>query len=76
MLFRSTKALIKCHITNIANQPGLREVGIQFDDDLNDLIEELARRYRQEPASARNLKALLNQVAYPFIKRRLVHNEH
>ena len=68
-----TKALIERHINNIAKQPGLRELGIQFDDDV---VKELLLRYRQEPPSARNLKALLNQVAYPFIRQHLVRNSH
>ncbi len=63
-----TKTLIAQHLSRIVNQPGLRERGIPFDDDM---INDLASRFRQAPPSARNLKALLNQVAYPLIKQQL-----
>ncbi len=63
-----TKTLIRRQLDRIAARPSLRETKITFDDDL---VEELARRYRRQPPSARNLQALLNQIAHPKIRQQL-----
>ena len=63
-----TQLLIERHLHQIANQPGLRGLDITFDESL---VKELTHRFRREPLSARNLKALLNQFAYPVIQQHL-----
>jgi ATP-dependent Clp protease ATP-binding subunit ClpC len=68
-----TIALIRRQIEKIASQPSLRGFGIQFDGAV---VQELLCRYRQQPASSRNLKALINQVAFPYVRQRMVTEGH
>jgi ATP-dependent Clp protease ATP-binding subunit ClpC len=60
-----THELVRRQLDKITQQPNLRDAGIKFDDEI---LKRLVARYRKEPPSVRNLKSLLNQIAFPYVR--------
>ncbi len=62
---KQTRDLFRRQLDKIVQRPQFRNSGIQFGDDV---LQRLVAAYRKQHPSVRNLKSLLNQIAFPRIR--------
>jgi ATP-dependent Clp protease ATP-binding subunit ClpC len=64
--------LVSVRLKAVANQPGVREFDICFDEDF---VDATVQQYLKTPTESRDLQTLLTRQAYPYIQKRVYEKE-